>query len=301
MRFGRFWNIFDVVTMSSVVVCLCVILFYKKYKNSPPGPWGLPFIGFLYSLLNENVHCKYLELSKKYGKIFSITLGLKKLVIISDAKMIKEAFNKEEFSGKPYNEFYKLLGGYGKFNFMQNFFPFPIILNSIRDIESGRVFRDCQRRRLFRAFGTAQFWKLIFQLRLSRFLPNLGFGVAIPSSGAFEHFRLTISNRTQFVSVTCYEWDAEIANRTFARGCRHKIRRLYRNFISFSFPTCGGHWSTENAFPVDLRSPIRGGVPGVVCLVRSTRWLGRCQIMKMEMGTASMMRPMRTWLIFKTV
>lgn len=35
--------------------------------------------------------------------------------------MIKEAFTKEEFSGRPSNEFYKLLGGYGKYLFLINF------------------------------------------------------------------------------------------------------------------------------------------------------------------------------------
>lgn len=114
LRFGRFWNYFDVTALSLIAVCLSIILFYKKYKNLPPGPWGLPFVGYLCSIINENVHDKYLELSKKYGKIFSVKLGQKNVVIISDPRMIKEAFNKEEFSGRPSNEFYKLLGGYGE-------------------------------------------------------------------------------------------------------------------------------------------------------------------------------------------
>ncbi|XP_065200767.1 cytochrome P450 18a1-like [Planococcus citri] len=116
LRFGRFWNYFDVTALSFIAVCLSIILVYRKYKNLPPGPWGLPFVGYLCSIINENVHDKYFELSKKYGKIFSVKLGQKNVVIISDPRMLKEAFNKEEFNGRPSNEFYKLLGGYGIIN-----------------------------------------------------------------------------------------------------------------------------------------------------------------------------------------
>lgn len=103
--------------MIVIIFLLSAVLLYRKYKDLPPGPWGLPFIGFLCSILNENVHYKYCELSGTYGKIFYLKLGQKNLVILADPKMIKEAFTKEEFSGKPYNEFYKLLGGYGKWKF----------------------------------------------------------------------------------------------------------------------------------------------------------------------------------------
>lgn len=125
--FGKIWSTFDSLKLFLIAICIIAISFYKKYKNLPPGPWGLPFVGYLYSIINENVHYKYLDLSRKYGKIFSLKLGQKNLVVIADAKMIKEAFNKEEFSGKPYNEFYKLLGGYGKWNIYLFIYLFLII------------------------------------------------------------------------------------------------------------------------------------------------------------------------------
>ena len=114
MILDRIWYLFDIPTMVGIVILLCCVLLYKKYRDLPPGPWGLPFFGFLYFMLHENVHYKYYELSGMYGKIFHLKLGQKNLVILADPKMIKEAFTKEAFSGKPYNEFYKLLGGYGK-------------------------------------------------------------------------------------------------------------------------------------------------------------------------------------------
>ena len=114
LRFGKLLSAVDTRIWILVVIVLCCILLYRKYQGLPPGPWGLPFFGVLCTIMNENVHCKYYQLSSTYGKIFYLKLGMKNLVILADPKMIKEAFTKEEFSGKPCNEFYKLLGGYGE-------------------------------------------------------------------------------------------------------------------------------------------------------------------------------------------
>lgn len=109
------WSCCSSWLLVAVVLALYALNKVRRYRNMPPGPWGLPFFGFLYFISKgQSVHRQYMALSQKYGKIFSIKLGFKNLIILSDPKMIKEAFTKEEFSGKPSNEFYKLLGGYGE-------------------------------------------------------------------------------------------------------------------------------------------------------------------------------------------
>lgn len=121
-KFRRIWSCCDSRLLVCIILGLYALNKYRRYRSMPPGPFGLPFIGLLYFLSKcHNVHEQYMNLSKKYGKIFTVNLGLKNLIILSDPKMIKEAFTKEEFSGRPSNEFYKLLGGYGEYLLSINF------------------------------------------------------------------------------------------------------------------------------------------------------------------------------------
>lgn len=82
----------------------------------PPGPWGLPLTGYL-PFLRADTHIHFKELAAKYGSVFSTRLGNKLIVVLSDYRMIREAFSKEEFTGRPDTEFSNILGGYGKINF----------------------------------------------------------------------------------------------------------------------------------------------------------------------------------------
>ncbi|KAG5042129.1 hypothetical protein AAZX31_03G027600 [Glycine max] len=103
---------------SPIVLLLCLIppvflLFFFQYRrtfknsNLPPGPRGLPIIGNLHQLDSSNLHLQLWKLSKKYGPIFSLQLGLRPAIVISSSKVAKEALKTHdvEFSGRP-----KLLG-----------------------------------------------------------------------------------------------------------------------------------------------------------------------------------------------
>ncbi|GIX83792.1 cytochrome P450 18a1 [Caerostris darwini] len=76
------------------------ILIKKARSNYPPGPAGLPLVGYL-PFLSENVHMDFIELGKKYGDVFSVSLGTNSIVVLHGAEAIKEAFNKQEFLGRP--------------------------------------------------------------------------------------------------------------------------------------------------------------------------------------------------------
>lgn len=100
----------------SILVCYQIYLYVRRLRSLPPGPWGLPIIGYL-PFLKGDAHICFTNLSNKYGPIFSTKLGDQLIVVLSDYRHIREAFRREEFSGRPHTELSSILGGYGKLNF----------------------------------------------------------------------------------------------------------------------------------------------------------------------------------------
>nr|XP_042911222.1 cytochrome P450 18a1 [Parasteatoda tepidariorum] len=72
----------------------------KKVKNPLPGPRGLPLIGYL-PFLTKKPYVKLHELAKTYGPVYSVPLGSRNVVILSDFKSIKDAFSNDVFMGRP--------------------------------------------------------------------------------------------------------------------------------------------------------------------------------------------------------
>ncbi|XP_059584687.1 cytochrome P450 2K6-like isoform X2 [Alligator mississippiensis] len=60
-------------------------------KDFPPGPWPMPIIGNLHIMDLKRPYCTLHKLSKTYGPVFSIQMGLKKMVVLSGYKTVKEA------------------------------------------------------------------------------------------------------------------------------------------------------------------------------------------------------------------
>lgn len=72
----------------------------KEWQYLPPGPWGLPIVGYLPFLDRHQPHLTLTQLSKKFGPIYGIGMGNVYAVVLSDHKLIREAFAKESFSGR---------------------------------------------------------------------------------------------------------------------------------------------------------------------------------------------------------
>ncbi|KAG5329187.1 CP18A protein, partial [Acromyrmex charruanus] len=97
-----------------VSVALVTYLLYNHFMryNLPPGPWGLPFCGYI-PFIKGHIYLHFSELAKKYGKIFSVYIGSEFTVVISDYLIIRDAFRREEFTDRPHNDFMNIIDGYG--------------------------------------------------------------------------------------------------------------------------------------------------------------------------------------------
>ncbi|KAL0326515.1 UNVERIFIED_CONTAM: Labd-13Z-ene-9,15,16-triol synthase, chloroplastic [Sesamum angustifolium] len=72
---------------------------FKKSKKGttpyPPGPWGLPILGYL-PFLQLNLHQQFAELARKYGPIYKLQLGSKLSIVISSPALIKEVVRDQD-------------------------------------------------------------------------------------------------------------------------------------------------------------------------------------------------------------
>ncbi|CAG7828195.1 unnamed protein product [Allacma fusca] len=100
---------------TSVLLIVRTVQIYHLFRNLPPGPWGLPFLGFL-PFLQGVPHLQFCQLRRRYGSIFSARLGSHLVVVLSDYKTIRKAFRQEAFSARPENEITALMEGYGIIN-----------------------------------------------------------------------------------------------------------------------------------------------------------------------------------------
>lgn len=115
------------MVLSLVLLAFCFKRSRQKFKNTPPGPWAnhIPFIGSLPFLTAKNPEKSLADLAHKYGKIYSLQMGSIFTVVLSDVALIREAFKREEFSGRaPLRVTHGIFFGHGeltKINFLFSF------------------------------------------------------------------------------------------------------------------------------------------------------------------------------------
>ncbi|XP_004427927.1 PREDICTED: cytochrome P450 2C19-like [Ceratotherium simum simum] len=91
-----------------LVLCLSCLLLLSLWKQSsrkgklPPGPTPLPVIGNILQLDVNDISKSLINLSKVYGPVFTLYLGLKPTVVLHGYEAVKEALIDlgEEFSGR---------------------------------------------------------------------------------------------------------------------------------------------------------------------------------------------------------
>uniref|UniRef100_A0A914XCE0 Cytochrome P450 1A1 n=1 Tax=Plectus sambesii TaxID=2011161 RepID=A0A914XCE0_9BILA len=66
----------------------------------PPGPYGLPILGYM-PFLGKRPHVTLKNLAEKYGDIFQLQIGGQKTVVLGSIDFIREAYSKDVFAGRP--------------------------------------------------------------------------------------------------------------------------------------------------------------------------------------------------------
>uniref|UniRef100_A0A8C4HW25 Cytochrome P450 2K1 n=1 Tax=Dicentrarchus labrax TaxID=13489 RepID=A0A8C4HW25_DICLA len=97
----------SVSLLGALVVLLLVYFISSSFSSQeegkdPPGPKPLPLLGNLLQLDLKRPYNTLLELSKKYGSVFTVYFGTKKVVVLAGYKTVKEALvsHAEEFGDR---------------------------------------------------------------------------------------------------------------------------------------------------------------------------------------------------------
>lgn len=102
------------VVFFAALLALRVAGLLRELRRLPPGPWGPPVVGYLPFLGVR--HKTFLRLARHYGALFSTRLGNQLTVVLSDYKLIREAFRREELTGRPSTPLMHTLDGLGIIN-----------------------------------------------------------------------------------------------------------------------------------------------------------------------------------------
>jgi ecdysteroid 25-hydroxylase CYP306A1 len=101
-----------------VVVASSVAVFWFLQRRGPPvppGPRGVPLLGFLPWIDPKAPHLTFARLAKLYGPIYSLKLGNVFTVVLSDQHLIRQAFAKDTFVGRaPLYLTHGIMKGYGE-------------------------------------------------------------------------------------------------------------------------------------------------------------------------------------------
>ncbi|KAK6138676.1 hypothetical protein DH2020_027591 [Rehmannia glutinosa] len=92
----------SVLALTVFFLLASIFLYSWKFKNSkaqkpplPPGPRGLPILGYL-PFLNPNLHLQFTQLAHKYGPVYKLWLGSQLSVVISSPSLIKEVVRDQD-------------------------------------------------------------------------------------------------------------------------------------------------------------------------------------------------------------
>ena len=95
--------LFAFLTLFACILLLVQMLhnIHAKNKKLPPGPVGVPVLGYLPFLDVDHLGKSFKDLGKKFGDVFSLRVGTEMAVVLNSYEAIKRAFAQEELTARP--------------------------------------------------------------------------------------------------------------------------------------------------------------------------------------------------------
>lgn len=98
-----FWNSNSINPTTVIALSILLFLFTvsitllrsKSHDEQPPGPRGLPLLGYL-PFLGADLHREFARLSETYGPIYKLWLGKKLCVVITSPTIAKEVVREQD-------------------------------------------------------------------------------------------------------------------------------------------------------------------------------------------------------------
>lgn len=96
-----FKDLTEILIASVVLLCATAFFYYLwRTRGMPPGPWGLPLVGYLPWIDKKKPYVSMMELYQDYGGICTIRLGEVVTVVVSEPHYVREALSQESLTGR---------------------------------------------------------------------------------------------------------------------------------------------------------------------------------------------------------
>lgn len=225
----------------------------KRVRSLPPGPWGLPFVGYLPLLQKNNEYEDLDRLAKKYGPVYSLSMGKDTVIVVNDWNHAKEVFKNDDLLARPI--------GFGNNKHGVSFIQ-----------SSGAHWRD-HRRLSFHVLHDLDQVRSSFddkiKTEIQQFLPKLGKG---PVKNLYKTFLSSATNTISFLLLGHGFEDDDPVKQTlidtlmvsshtgsqfgaFSSGLRPRIERLFMKPILKKEAPVNYHEKTK-ALPKYLQNEI---------------------------------------------
>ncbi len=87
--------------LAAITVATTIRLLLNWNQRLPPGPVGLPILGYLPFLNLFNLGKSFSDIGKKFGDIFSLRVGTELAIVLNSYDAIKKAFVMPQLINRP--------------------------------------------------------------------------------------------------------------------------------------------------------------------------------------------------------